>query len=207
MLKKISILLALLTAMLLPHPARAAKSSAAQVVNAISNVLAKSPAIEAKFTLRQPGQPLTTGSAVIQGKKFTLNVPAMRVWFDGKTQWTYSKDAAEVNITEPDAAELAETNPLTIITSNAKGCKARRLDAAKGTDRVELTPTTKCSFTKAVVSSDATTNFLREIVVTMNDGSRVIITFDSMKKIAKKPDSYFRFDKKAAPSAQIVDLR
>ena len=170
-------------------------------------MLAKSPAIEAKFTLRQPGQPLTTGSAVIQGKKFTLNVPAMRVWFDGKTQWTYSKDAAEVNITEPDAAELAETNPLTIITSNAKGCKARRLDAAKGTDRVELTPTTKCSFTKAVVTSDATTNFLCEIVVTMNDGSRVIITFDSMKKIAKKPDSYFRFDKKAAPSAQIVDLR
>lgn len=205
--KKITLLLAAIAAILLPYSANAAKSSAAQVVSAISEAITKAPAIEAKFTLRQAGQQPMMGTAYLQGRKFTLTLPQMRTWFDGKTQWTYSKDADEVNITEPTSDELIETNPLTIITSSAKGCKARRLDAAKGTDRIELTPTAKGTFRKAVVTSDVSTNFLREIVVTMNDGTQATISFTSMKKAIKKPDSYFRFSKKLIPSAKVVDLR
>lgn len=196
-----------MAAVLLPSPADAAKSSAAQVVNAIYQTLAKSEAIKAEFTLRQQGQPPMAGTAFIQGRKFVLALPRMEAWFDGKTQWTYSKDAEEVNVTEPTADELAETNPLTIITNSAKGCKAHRLEAAAGSDRIELVPADKSNFRKAVVTSDASTNFLREIVVTMNDGSQAVITFASMKKAAKKPDSYFRFAKKSAPAARVVDLR
>lgn len=207
MTKRIFTAILAVAALLLPYSADAAKSSAAQVVSAVSKAITGAPSVDARFTLRQQGRQPVSGSACIQGQKFTLTLPEMRVWFDGKTQWTYSKEAGEVNVTEPSAEELAETNPLSIITSSAKGCKARRLDAAKGTDRIELTPPPGSSFSKAVVTSDASTNFIREISVTMNDGSRATITFDSMKKVAAKPEAFFRFDKKLIPSARIVDLR
>lgn len=207
MFRKLALAFAAVSAMLLPSPADAAKSTAAQVVSAISAAISQAPAVDAAFTLRQSGQPPMSGTAYIQGRKFTLELPRMRVWFDGKTQWAYSKDVEEVNVTEPTDDELAETNPLAIITANLKNCKARRLDAPAGADRVELVPSGRTSFRKAAVTSDASTNFLREIAVTMNDGTSVTITFSSMKKASKKPDSYFRFSQKLVPSARIVDLR
>ena len=208
MFKKITLLLAVL-ALSLPCPtaASAAKKPAAQVVAAIANAVSKAPAIETAFTLSRDGGKPASGNAVIQGRMFTLSLPGFRSWFDGKTQWTYSEDAAEVNVTEPTPAELAESNPLTIITTNAANCSARRLEAAAGTDKVELKPTAKSAFRKAVVTSDAATNFPKEIVVTMDDGSTAVIRFTSMKKVAKKPESHFRYAKTMIPSARVVDLR
>ncbi|MCM1072050.1 MAG: outer-membrane lipoprotein carrier protein LolA [[Clostridium] fimetarium] len=208
MFKKIALLLAVL-ALSLPCPiaASAAKKPAAQVVAAIADAVAKSPAIEAAFTISRNGGKPASGTALIQGRKFTLDLPGFRTWFDGKTQWTYSEDAAEVNVTEPTPDELAESNPLTIVTASAAHCAARRLEAAAGTDKVELKPEGKSAFRKAVVTSDASTNFPKEIVVTMDDGSTVVIRFTSMKKVAKKPDSRFRYVKTMIPSARVVDLR
>ncbi len=207
MLKKFYLILAALAA-LLPSPAAyAARKPASQVVAAIAGTIAKTPAIEAAFTISREGTKPASGTALIQGEKFILSVPGLRTWFDGKTQWTYSEEAAEVNVTEPTPDELAETNPLTIISANATGCATRRLQSPAGTDKIELIPSSKGSFRKAVVLSNSSTNFLKEIIVTMNDGSTAIIKFTSMKKVAPKPESHFRYTKKMYPSARVVDLR
>ncbi len=204
MLKKLTIILAIVLA---PVSLFGAKKSASQVINSISASLTKADAIEASFKIVQNGDQAISGTAFIQGTKFTLTLPQMRAWYDGKTQWTYSNETKEVSVIEPTKEELAETNPLSIISACTKGCKVRRLASAADVDKIEVTPAANSSFRKAVVTASASSNFLKEIVVTMNDGNTAAITFNTLKKAAKKPDSYFRFNKKLIPDAEIVDLR
>jgi outer membrane lipoprotein-sorting protein len=58
-----------------------------------------------------------SGNLILLGKKFHLNTPEVKAWFDGKTQWAYFAENNEVSITNPSAEELAETNPAMIISA------------------------------------------------------------------------------------------
>ena len=56
------------------------------------------------------------GNLILQAKKFHLNTPEVKAWFDGKTQWAYFAQNNEVSVTNPTTEELAETNPAMIIS-------------------------------------------------------------------------------------------
>jgi len=51
-----------------------------------------------------------------------MEMDEMQAWFDGKTQWAYMAQNNEVSITEPTEKELAETNPMAILS----GYKTKR---------------------------------------------------------------------------------
>ena len=57
----------------------------------------------------------TSGTIAIKGKKFFATTPQAKVWFDGKTQWTYLKNNDEVNISNPTEAQLQAINPYNFI--------------------------------------------------------------------------------------------
>ena len=67
----------------------------------------------------------SSGSFTLKGTKFILEMEALKLWFDGKTQWSYVQQNNEVSITEPSEKELAETNPMAILSGFKSKCLIR----------------------------------------------------------------------------------
>lgn len=147
----------------------------------------------------------TSGTIAIKGKKFFATTPQAKVWFDGKTQWTYLKNNDEVNISNPTEAQLQAINPYNFITLYKRG----------------YTYTMNTAGTNYVVhlTADNTNKKIKELFITVNKKSyepmqikmlqgKKWTTFDitSIKK-QNIADSQFRFNSADFPKAEIIDLR
>ena len=147
----------------------------------------------------------TSGTIAIKGKKFFATTPQAKVWFDGKTQWTYLKNNDEVNISNPTEAQLQAINPYNFITLYKRG----------------YTYTMNTAGTNYVVhlTADNANKKIKELFITVNKKSyepmqvkmlqgKKWTTFDitSIKK-QNSADSQFRFNSADFPKAEIIDLR
>ena len=47
------------------------------------------------------GQESDTGTLYMSGSQFSMIFDDIKVWYNGRTMWSYSKENREVNITEP----------------------------------------------------------------------------------------------------------
>ena len=147
----------------------------------------------------------TSGTIAIKGKKFYATTPQAKIWFDGKTQWTYLKNNDEVNVSNPTEAQLQAINPYNFINLYKNG----------------YTYTMNTAGTNYVIhlTSNSADRKIKELFITVNKKSyepmqvkmlqgKKWTTFDitSIKK-EKIADSQFRFNSKDFPKAEIIDLR
>ena len=147
----------------------------------------------------------TSGTIAIKGKKFYATTPQAKIWFDGKTQWTYLKNNDEVNVSNPTEAQLQAINPYNFINLYKNG----------------YTYTMNTAGTNYVIhlTSNSADRKIKELFITVNKKSyepmqvkmlqgKKWTTFDitSIKK-EKIADSQFRFNSKVFPKAEIIDLR
>lgn len=183
------------------------RKSATEVMSQAAETLKKASAIEASFTAVHGGQS-GSGQIIISGSKFKLTTNAMTTWFDGKTQWSYSPSAKEVNISEPTAEEVSQINPFSIISSLQTNFTPRRLNSAAGVDKIELTPKKKRSdYAKIIITFNATTLYPTDITITSTDGSSTAIKVTAIKKLKSASASTFRFNAKQYPGVEMIDLR
>ncbi|MBO7409287.1 MAG: hypothetical protein J6T85_05330 [Paludibacteraceae bacterium] len=74
-------------------------------------------------------QPLSyTGSFVLRGERFTLNMMQIEAAYDGKTLYMYSPETDELQLTEPTGEELSQANPLVFAKLVAKECETLERD-------------------------------------------------------------------------------
>ena len=147
----------------------------------------------------------TSGTIAIKGKKFYATTPQAKIWFDGKTQWTYLKNNDEVNVSNPTEAQLQAINPYNFINLYKNG----------------YTYTMNTAGTNYVIhlTSNSADRKIKELFISVNKKSyepmqvkmlqgKKWTTFDitSIKK-EKIADSQFRFNSKDFPKAEIIDLR
>lgn len=147
----------------------------------------------------------TSGTIAIKGKKFYATTPQAKIWFDGKTQWTYLKNNDEVNVSNPTEAQLQAINPYNFINLYKNG----------------YTYTMNTAGTNYVIhlTSNSADRKIKELFITVNKKNyepmqvkmlqgKKWTTFDitSIKK-EKIADSQFRFNSKDFPKAEIIDLR
>ena len=147
----------------------------------------------------------TSGTIAIKGKKFYATTPQAKIWFDGKTQWTYLKNNDEVNVSNPTEAQLQAINPYNFINLYKNG----------------YTYTMNTAGTNYVIhlTSNSADRKIKELFITVNKKSyepmqvkmlqgKKWTTFDitNIKK-EKIADSQFRFNSKDFPKAEIIDLR
>ena len=147
----------------------------------------------------------TSGTIAIKGKKFYATTPQAKIWFDGKTQWTYLKNNDEVNVSNPTEAQLQAINPYNFINLYKNG----------------YTYTMNTAGTNYVIhlTSNSADRKIKELFITVNKKSyepmqvkmlqgKKWTTFDitSIKK-ENIADSQFRFNSKDFPKAEIIDLR
>ena len=181
--------------------------NANEVLTNASEKYQKDGSISAQFTLSGVGNS-TDGTITISGDKFHLSTPLLSIWYNGRTQWTYSAETNEVNITEPTVEELQQVNPFAIINSFRMQFNATLLKSANSMYRIQLTPlkSVNTSISKAIVTLNASTLYPNEIALTI-DNNIITIKTKNIKAIKNVPHKTFVFDEKKCPNAEIVDLR
>ncbi len=205
--------LAILPLVLLCALAAAAADTAASLLEKCAGKLFGPPAVSARFTLRTVQGEELTGTVVMARESFRLSSPELKIWFDGRTQWTAMAALKEVNVTEPMAEELLSSNPFAIISGYAGRYNARLLPVAKGAAagvrEVELTPRNAATsdIRRAVVAIDTRTHWPRRIVVTMASGATASAAVSDCRTLAQQPRSTFTFKAADLPGYEVVDLR
>ncbi|WP_374949506.1 outer membrane lipoprotein carrier protein LolA [Mucilaginibacter sp.] len=159
-------------------------------------LMARSKANKYKVTLLTPGAKPTVTQEIIS---------------DGKNQWTYLKDANEVQLSTADNSEES-FNPAKIFTIYEKGYKYLYTGQQKIAGRVyqviDLTPEdAKKSFFKVRLMVDKVKNQLYSAQIFDKNGSRYTYTLRTFTPNYKAAETTFAFDKKSHPGVEVVDLR
>ena len=94
----------------------ASAESADALLKSAAEKLNCAKSINASYRISAEGQTMK-GYLTVSKNRFIIDSPQMKSWFDGKTQWTYSAEMGEVNITEPTDDELAQVNPFAILNT------------------------------------------------------------------------------------------
>ncbi|RFZ81066.1 outer membrane lipoprotein carrier protein LolA [Mucilaginibacter terrenus] len=200
-------------------------SDAKTILNKLSKQYRTYDAVKTNFSLLIDNQQANvketqTGTLVARSKinkyKVTIyqpgktNAVTQEIISDGKSQWTYLKDANEVQLANADNSDDG-FNPAKIFTMYEKGYKYIYIGLQKAGGKtyqvVDLTPEdAKASFFKVRLMIDKAKNQLYSAMIFDKNGSRYTYTLKTFAPV-KVTDAAFTYDKKAHPGAELVDLR
>ena len=152
------------------------------------------------------------GTVDIKGDKFVLKTPDMITWFDGTTQWSFVERNEEVNVSTPTGEELQATNPALLLRSYEKGFTAKykgesTAPSGKAAHDIELVPKKKSDIVRVELQIEKFSGLPASIAVFSKNGISSTIRISKMKTGVNQPDSYFVFNEKDYPDAEIIDLR
>ncbi len=174
--------------------------SATTIFNNTVNAYKKAGAVSATYTMAGG-----SGTIVMKGSQFRILSPTLKSWYDGTTQWTWSKATGEVNVTNPTASELVMLNPL----SAAQQLKADYSMTANKTASgylLKLTPKKK-SQVKGITLSISKSWVLTGATYTTAKGSQSLKVSNYKTHVATTA-STFKFAKSQVPAGtEVVDLR
>ena len=186
-----------------------------KVLDATASHLNKAGGISLNFTATtlqgKTPQGTARGTMDIQGKKFTITMPEMQSWFDGKTQWTMLTDDDEVSMAEPTGAELQAINPYAFIDIYKQGfnykMKKGTLSNGKNGYKIFLNADNKKQEIREIYLE--VDNQYNPVRVSMRQGKSqwVRIIVNSFRTGQKFDSDHFTFPKAKYPNAIIIDLR
>lgn len=189
------------------------KTDAQTVINNLQNTL-KSETIQADFRLEikqknNVNSQSVSGNILLKSNLFHLNMGDILVWFNGITQWTLIKKNNEVSIIEPTEQELAEVNPVAILS--AMRAKSNVRFSKTKTEQfyiIELLPKHKNTDIQfAEIRIQKTNNQLASMKMIQNNGNTSTIVLSNYKTGIKTTPANFQFDKTKYPKVGINDLR
>jgi len=174
---------------------------------------AKTNAIKTNFRLtindKSNGQSVA-GTFTLKGSKFVLEMDAMKAWFDGKTQWSFVAQTNEVSITEPSEKELAETNPMAILSAYKAKSTIKFSSSVKSATNycIDMIPTIKNKdISKIEVQISKSSGNLVSIKLNNKNGSTSVLTLTNFQKGLKISDNVFVFNQAKYKNAVMNDLR
>lgn len=181
--------------------------TAKEIVDKAGQKLRDAASLTAGFTFS--GNEITgSGSIILSGNKFKMNVDQVRYWYDGRTLWSYFVSNAEVYVSEPTSDELAEINPVTVLNAITGKCTYKTLKATKGTLKVLCTARdSSVPFASMTITVDSSTYYPKTVHIVRRQGDTVTLTLDRIATGKALASSTFTFKPKDAPGAEIVDMR
>lgn len=184
----------------------AGAQTARKVVDKVIAAYETSGGIEATYVVKSI-EGTTSGTIAMSGEKFRILSDALKSWYDGTTQWSYSKMTGEVNITTPTSDELLTTSPYLAITT-LKSTSKLTLNKVDDTYVVAFKPRTSESVSSVSITVDASTYQIQKAVFTLSDKTTCTTTIKNYVTGMNYEDETFVFDKSLVPDdAQVVDLR
>jgi len=147
------------------------------------------------------------GTLLSKGDKYKLTAAGQDVISDGKTMWTYLKEANEVQINNAGEDDDSFT-PTKLLSGYGKDYKSKFIEE-KGNDQIiELYPLKKGkTFTKVQLTIDKSKKQISKFVIYDRNGSTFSYIVD--KFVADQPiaDNVFSFNKAEHPGVEINDMR
>lgn len=179
--------------------------TAKQVLDKTASVIGNKTGASAAFVISNTHMGKSSGSIYIKGNKFFAKIPAGKVWYNGKTQWTYITDNEEVNVTTPTKEQQQTINPMSFIYMYKKGYKATLNQKGNNYIVSMIGENTKKGFGEMIILIDKKTFVPNRIKMRQGD-TWTEIAISKFKK-GNYPDSMFQFNSKDYPQAEIIDLR
>ena len=193
-------------------PISAQQLDAKDILDRTAAAFRKAGGVELTFTLHEQ-EGSYTGVLYLEGEKFVVETEGMKTWFDGHTQWSYVASANEVNVSEPTQEELQTLNPYAWLSLYKQGYGLKLGSAGGKMDKsvyyITMTAVDKRKNPESIHLYVAKGTYRLLQVDLAPRGSRYITTIliNSYRTGQSYPDSFFVFDKKAYPTAEVIDLR
>jgi outer membrane lipoprotein-sorting protein len=152
-----------------------------------------------------------SGKISIKGSMYRLTLSDQEVISDGKTVWTYLKEANEVQINEP-SAKSGSITPNNIFTLYESGFGTRfngeKNIGGKVYYIIDLVPEdTKKSFFKVQLNINKNEKQVSSAKVFQKNGTFLYYSIDKFKTNSIESDSIFTFNKASYPGVEVIDLR
>lgn len=210
-------LLAVVSVMLLfvVQPSYAQDAKAKSILEATQKKMGSLKTLKANFTLKVVGksgkvQNTNKGTFLLKGEKYHITIPGQEIISDGKTVWTYMKDAKEVQVSNNNPSEQT-MSPAKLFTNvydkdyNYRYLTSRKV-AGKACDIIEMTPKKAGQFTRVELAIQKNGSIAGGNIFEKN-GNQYQYEVSSASLNPALADSQFAFDAKAHPKVEVVDLR
>lgn len=155
-----------------------------------------------------------TGSLLLKGEKFKLEIKGQVILCDSKTQWTYIKESNEVQVNNaPDPKASDNPNPVNIFTLYEKGYKYKyeKEDVVSGVkvDVVDLFPLVpdKKPYHTIKLTIDKAKKEIMSVKILNKNGTSSTITVKNFITNSEMADTIFTFNKADFKGVEVVDLR
>jgi hypothetical protein len=149
------------------------------------------------------------GKAYMKNNMYRIEVMDVINYFDGEVIYTYMPEVEEVNINFPEEEQEDFLNPTILFDIHNQKFSQKLIEEKAGKAYIELTPKTPHKQIKTIgVWLDTTANTVEKVTSFGKDGDDIIIMIKSLKAPGHAlDDAFFRFDTKAHPGVEVIDLR
>lgn len=187
------------------------------ILKGLSNKYKSYKSVKADFSIvienaKDKSKETQKGVLFLKGQKYKLQIAGQEIISDGKTRWTFLKDANEIQIDNLKVDEGAIT-PTNIFTIYEKGWLSKFISEQKEKNvmcqTIELIPSESKS--KNVFKVKLTINKSQKSIMAAKifdkNGTIQTIIVDKFLPDGASNDSNFIFNKDNYPGSDIVDLR
>ena len=178
--------------------------TAKDVLDKTAALVGRKGGASANFTISGNKIKPTAGTFCMKGKKFFASTPNAKVWFDGKTQWSYMQATDEVNISTPTQAEQMQANPYSFIFIYKTGYNMS-MKQVGGDYEVHLVAQNQKRTVQELYITIA--KDYQPKLIKMRQKQNWITIGISNFQAKNQSDATFRFNGKAYPQAEVIDLR
>lgn len=209
---KINSLLFTVWMLFLTIPMVAQQPDARDILDRAADAFRREGGVKITFSVRAP-EGNTNGSIRLKGDKFLLETEGVTTWFDGRTQWSYLASSDEVNVSEPTPEELQSINPYSWLSLYKQDYKLKVAKTGNASDdtayKVVMNATKRSQDMQCIILYIEKGSFRPLKLSMVQRGSKdVAVVFINSYQTGKNyDDSLFVFDRKAYPTAELVDLR
>lgn len=216
-MKKLFLVVTLLVCATLGFSQQDAKAK--EILEKVTKTTQSLASLDAKFSFEmnnkaQNIQDKSSGSIILKGKKYKLNIPQMglQVTCDGKTIWTYMVNSNEVTIANLDESTDELMDPAKIFTIYERGFNYKFVgESVEGgipVYNIDLTPQKPSGdIQKIKIMIDKQKMLIRGANMVGKDGNNYTVSVSQFKTDGVYGDSDFVFDPKKYKGIEIVDMR
>ncbi len=170
----------------------------------------KTMKLDFTYSMQNKGQKIKEafkGSLAAKGDKYKLNISDQQIFCDGKTAWTYSKDANEVNINEVTGDEDSFT-PTKFMTSYGSNYKSKLIEDKGNLQVIEMVPTKgRRKLAKVRLTLDKAAKQVKNMQVFDKNGGVFTYNIERFVTDQPMPDAEFTFKASNYPKVEVVDMR
>jgi outer membrane lipoprotein-sorting protein len=190
---------------------------AKEVLDGVTAKYKSYKSLKATFNIAQENakeqkKDIQKGTIYLKGNSYKLEIAGQDVISDGKTRWTFLKDANEVQIDNLRVDDNSIT-PSNIFTMYEKGWNSKYTgEVKKGAityqliELIPLDPKSKNVF-KVKLTINKADKFISSAQLFDKNGSIQMITVENFSPNAATDESLFSFTASKYPGAEVIDLR